>query len=118
MSLSKSEATAAAKELVKKMEGKGWKYSIWENFGWHYSVYNGPISVYPLTTINPLKYMCLISSDIKDHSSGCNLWTKTFSSSDPNKAVRHEIASMQQAMKKLDKIRDFVEEIYVTAVAT
>lgn len=64
------EAKAALNSLPNKA---GWKVRIWENLGWCWSLYNGPISVYPST----LKgcFYCMIAPSVDERGCGAGEWT-------------------------------------------
>lgn len=105
----KAQAEEAAKSLIKKMNGKGWKLRMWQNIGWHYEIRNGPIAVSPCYPEG--KFSCKLSDSLEDSYGGSLIWANNFSSKDPNKAVMHEI---KNARKELNLIIDavrFVENI-------
>lgn len=86
--MTKQEATDKGKALLKQMEGKGWTLRVWENVGWHFSVYNrliprGNLTIYPPSGS---VYWCALSlwSDL----GGEYRFDRKSHGKDPNKLVR------------------------------
>jgi len=76
----------AAEELLASLDGEGWKLDIWENLGWHYAVYNGPLTVHG----SPGHWYCLLSrTEIR--GGGALYWTDDAHFKNPNDAVRHQL---------------------------
>jgi len=104
----KAEATVAAKRLQKRMCGKGWKYRVWENLGWHYSVHNGGMTVHPSCVKG--EFFTLLSSG-GDLGSGECYWTPSGTRfKDPNAAVRFQIL---KARKFVGRVQEAVESVAV-----
>lgn len=98
--MNKREAIKAGKDLLKQMVGKGWKLRVWENLGWHYSVYNHGMNVHQDGPASR-EYSVLLADDGVG-SGGLGVWTDTecrFHSS-PNAAVR---AQMRLARSIVDE---------------
>jgi len=93
--MTKSEAKERGEALLKMMKGKGWKLSIWENMGWHFSVKNGGITVHPSYSSGYVTYLGLDDDDTKPYG-GQAFWTEKKSYADPNEAV---IEQMRIALK-------------------
>ena len=113
ISINKKEATERGTRLLKRMKGKGWKLRVYENMGWWYTVYNGPITVCEHT---PGRFSTLmlekVPSDTFCGGVGSHLWyseTRTFK--DPNRAVKYQV---KLARKRANVILDAVE--YVEAI--
>jgi|ERR1700687_4416838 len=82
---SRTDAIAAAKLTIKKLNSKGWKYKVWDNLGWHFNVYRGPLRM----GFHWGNYSSLLSNDAC--VGGEMYWTDTFRSPDPNEVVDHQI---------------------------
>lgn len=105
-------ARRLGEELLKKMKGKGWSLSVWENLGWHYSVDINPapgvhMSVFPCHEDDEV-YMCLFS----DMPHAGALWDgpdhEVFS--DPNDAVRHELGRAKGNRDRTNRMIVLIEE--------
>lgn len=95
--MAKKEARKAADIL-----GRGWKVRVWENMGWHWSVFNGPVSVYS-------GYWAMISSDIHNATYGSGAWSvDTVYRNDPRAAVAHAAIPMFRHMAKVKAVEKSV----------
>ena len=104
-------ATVAADRLLRALKGKGWKTRVYENLGWHYSVYNDYVTVYP---VGPDSYRCLMSDDI-DCRAGSRLWQDNLAYyRDPNQAVWQQIKRAADVVVKLQNVVEGVLEMYET----
>lgn len=92
MAKTREQAARLGKALLKRMKGKGWRLSVWENLGWWYCVRNAPLVVHPVDVLKgPEKFFCMVSGDVRVAGGGLSVWTDNFYSVDPNKAVRHAV---------------------------
>jgi len=108
MSLSKTEAKRAGTLLLDRMVGEGWELRVWENSGWHYSVYNGCLNVHPA---EPNGFSCLLSSDVNVNG-GLAMWTTDFTHEDPNEVALHEIKNARSVIKRLDRAVSASERVF------
>jgi len=102
--MTEKQAKIRGKALLKCMHGKGWKLRVWENFGWHYSVYNETILVYGSSNeYDNGEYRVLLSADSNHPYGGDLLWTPhpAIRNKDPNKAVRDQLEYATKAVNKL-----------------
>lgn len=90
----KEHAKQKAKDLVKRLKGKGWKPEVWENLGWHWAARNGHWNVFPSCASD--KFTCLLG----DGSCGKALFHKAgeFYDKDPNKAVAKQLQYAKEAL--------------------
>ena len=106
----KDKATAAALALQKRMTSKGWQIDVWENIGWHYSLYNGPIALHP--GFND-RYFTLMSEQLPapgQRPSGSIHWSQRPFFRDPNKAVRDQVKAARAYLdSRLAEITAVVE---------
>lgn len=96
------EAFRKGNALLNRMKGKGWKLDVWENLGWWYCVYAGPISVYPTHDSN--KFHCLMAEGLgnKGHAGGGSyLWKTDDNLRDPNELVKRQIQIAQAVVDNL-----------------
>lgn len=93
----KEEAEVAGQELLSKMHGHGWTLRVWENAGWHYCVINNPLSIHPLISG---KYFCLMG-DGRYAGTGLSMWSDDNHYTDPNEAVRAQIAAAEKVVNQL-----------------
>lgn len=102
--MTKEQAIKAGRALLRRMRGKGWKVSVWENIGWHYSVVSGPVSLSPVCGG---RFMCLISDSPDRAGSGLASWTEHGAGEkymrDPNKAVRRALRYMRDVIERYDE---------------
>lgn len=84
----KDDAEREVRNLIAKLKGKGWKPRVWENIGWHYSAFSGPVQVYPFGMGD--SFWCMVGPRSKDNVGGAGFWTpsRTKCFKDPNRAVR------------------------------
>lgn len=83
--MTKSQATGAAKRLLRRMRTKGWRICVSENLGWHYCIENAGGHI----TVNPScagKFFCMMSAGQYQHT-GCCDWSTDKTFKDPNAAV-------------------------------
>lgn len=92
--ITEKEAHAKARELVKRLKGKGWKAEVWENLGWHWAARTDHWNVFP--SYDGDEFTCLLG----DGSSGKGLFHKTgeFYDKDPNKAVAKQLRYAKEAL--------------------
>lgn len=103
--LTKKEVEAKGKELLEMMEGDGWELIVSENLGWHYSVSNKYISIFPCLYDNKERYTCLMSA-LPDRHWGEAFWTTQEVFDDPNDAVKHQIKVAREFVNKcLDAVQ-------------
>jgi len=91
MFFSKEKAEAEGNALLARMKGRGWKLRVWQNFGWHYSIYNGSMNVHPTQNSCLERYYTLLGDNKHKHA-GCVFWSmngKTYK--DPNDAVEEQL---------------------------
>ncbi len=93
--MTKHEATENGKKLLARMTGRGWKLRVWENLGWHYSVVNGDLGIYPGEYTG---YYSFLSVGGKG-SMGAVGWG-TADHRDPNKLVRLQMKKMNKHVYK------------------
>jgi hypothetical protein len=70
----KHDAEREAKNLLALLKGTGWKTRVWENMGWHYAAYSGPVQVYPASA-GDNRFWCMIGSRPEQYSGGAGFWT-------------------------------------------
>jgi hypothetical protein len=106
--MTKSDATERGAALLKRMKGKGWKLRVWENFGWHYSVYCKNLSVHSYGEYlerGKESFTALLDSDPTRHDGGYSLWTEhpcpMFH--DPNEAVQVQLKYAYKVLADLQK---------------
>jgi hypothetical protein len=109
--MTKQAATKAGKALLARMNGKGWKLRVWENFGWHYAVNLGPINVFPEGGISDpvgARFHILMNDRGNDSTGGSYQWLVRRHFKDPNAAVR---AQLRLARKRADEINRLVTKV-------
>lgn len=101
----RTEARRHARRLVKLLGGgKHWKYSVWENLGWHFSAHalDGYLSVHQSAT-GKNSYYAMFSVDMPH--AGDTEWTdrenKTFK--DPKKAVLFQVKLVRRRVDVMFK---------------
>lgn len=65
MSFKTEELAKKRADQVKAMlprKGQGWTIRVWENLGWHWSLYNGPMSLYESNVLR--QFWCGISREM------------------------------------------------------
>lgn len=90
-------AISKAKKLLKKVKGKGWKISVWENLGWHYCLRGDFISLYEH---QDKTYHAMISTDI-DGIGGLAMWTGNRYYKNPNTAINYAIKKAEKCLAEL-----------------
>jgi hypothetical protein len=100
----KKEAEKLGQELLSHMKGNGWELRIWENLGWHYSVTNNLLEVYPSSNG---KYFCLFGYK----SGGRPEWTIKESFDNPNEAVERTLQLARNNVNELLKIVEDGEKV-------
>ena len=107
--MTKKEATAAGKALLKQLEGKGWRLRVHENCGWHFAVVNDYMSVYR-SGIDGM-YSTLLSTQLERCSgAGEVYWTDELSFSDTNEAVAHQLELARQHLAKVQTVVTYLEK--------
>ena len=108
--MTKREATARGKKLLKKMKGKGWKLRVHENIGWHFNVWNGPIAVHDS---GDGIYWCLMgtAADCLGVACGHMDWSDNFHNKDPNKVVEHQVRIARKVVDGMGAVIELVEAI-------
>lgn len=93
----KQEAIKAAKEILKKVNGYGWKVSVNKNMGWYWCLENleGRLTLWPNHTGE--KFNCMFSTEAR---SGCPGFYDIRYFQDPNDAI---IATLKQASEYANK---------------
>jgi len=102
----KVDAEKAAKDLKKKLKGRGWKIDVWENLGWHYRVSAGSLKVYPSYTKG--HYFCLFGKG----GGGDSIWTDSFTSRDPNEVVEHQLAYANEVIEDYNSLIEEARNIF------
>lgn len=88
--------------------GPGWKPDVWENLGWHWRVYFGPLSLHEYghgSIDDTLQYNTLLSDDPREHNSGAMRWYVGALSPSPEAAV---VAQLKAAKKSLAQTAECV----------
>jgi hypothetical protein len=88
------------------MKGKGWKLRVWENLGWHYSIYAGALSIHVNHYLRRVRYSSLMADRASEHIYGSSLWTDNESYGDPNRAARAAVQLAEGVMANLTKVLD------------
>lgn len=103
---SKAAARAAGMKLLRRMKGKGWRLRVHENIGWHYSVYRGPLQLFPS---GPRHFFCLLSGNPTDRPAmgGDGIWIDRGVYTDPNKAVDGQIRLARAVIARLTRAVDY-----------
>lgn len=91
-------ATNAATLLAKRL-GQGWKARVWENLGWHYRVFKGPLEL----DRNGNMYSCLLSGSSSCDNSGAVLWSGVRYYRTPEAAVRAQLALARRVLRRLQR---------------
>lgn len=84
----KAEATKVAKAAIKKMRTKGWKVRVWENCGWHASIFRGFLHIHYDEYLKT--YSALMGADASCPG-GEMYWSHHFRHKDPNKVEIHQL---------------------------
>jgi len=115
--LTKEQAEQRGNLLFNKMRGEGWKLRVWENFGWHYSVYNGAINVH-VATLGAAPdgsedtFSCLMGMDRdKERSGGHPEWTTHFSSVYPIEVILDQIREARKVLNVYIKAVEHIEGV-------
>lgn len=106
--MTKNKAMQRAKAMQAKMKTKGWRIEVHENFGWHYSIRKGWITLYESTCDGfPSTYWTLMSNMRGAGETFLLVPDRhTRRQKDPNKAVE---AQLKVAKAHLKKIQDAVQ---------
>lgn len=104
--MTKSEATRAARKLLARMSGRGWKIRVWENIGWHYSVDTNRLAVHEYHDHLPKSRFCCM---LKPHYT---LFGGVQYACDPNKAVEACIAVARDWVGRYAQIVDEAFTVY------
>lgn len=104
--MNKESAEKLGKELLARMKGDGWKLRVWENLGWHYSVKNGGMSVYP--SFDGIAYHALLHKE-NDGIGGETFWTDNNRHSDPNLVVERQLKTARNFTDRCVKTLDDLE---------
>ena len=110
----KTHADAATRgaQLLGKMRGSGWELRVWENFGWHFAVGNGVVSVREHSR-PPGGYSCMVAGSHDMPGSGSGFWTtKGTRFVDPNEAVRNEVEAARAVVDRLDALVQQAERVF------
>lgn len=104
--LTEIEATRAAKKLLSRMEGRGWKIRVWENIGWHYAVETSMLSVrvYPYHSARS-RFCCML----KPHYT---LFGAVQYARDPNHAVESCLAVARDSLGEYISMVDQAFTVY------
>lgn len=110
---SKEEAAQRAEQILKKLKGKNWKAHVHENMGWHFSLYNGPMTLHEDRYRQRHTFSTLLNGKCHDddnyHSGGEIYWSPGGSSDDPNKAVQKQYATAMQHFKSILEVLRHIE---------
>lgn len=100
----RARAIRKGKALLARMKGQGWKLEVWENLGWHYRVYAGPLSVSEKRDRSPeFRYSAMMSERPDDHIGGSYAWYGDTHSSDPNRTARKQLEIAEAALARLSE---------------
>jgi hypothetical protein len=110
--MTKTEAAEKAVELKNMMKSPGWKVRVWENMGWHYSIYNGNLAVYPSFVKGTYHANLSDSSDLLSwHNNGDKVpsgtpsyWHKAETFKDPNEAVASQVKRARAFVNQLQLV--------------
>lgn len=98
----KKLAVRTAAAVIATMDSKGWRARVWENDGWHWSIFKGAIAVHEGSNG---KFFTLLASEIPEPGDppggGAMLWSGGGSFSDPNEAVKDQLARACRVLTKL-----------------
>lgn len=109
--MNEEQATESARNLLKRMRGKGWEYKVWEDEGWYYyMVFVGPLSVHPYgdEEVKGEKYQCLCEESLKKSERGIIKDYEWYT--DPNQAVEQQIKIAREYVDKLNSVVKYVEK--------
>lgn len=114
--MTKFQANKKAKELLKKVKGKGWKICF-HNYGlsndekcWTSFIYNKGMIVFVHDYDD--KYDCVFSSN-KNCFQGDKVWSEAyFSSKDPNEVIERQLKLAKDYVEKISKVVKDFEENY------
>lgn len=98
-----------AKETIKRLKTKGWKWQVWENIGWHFDLINSlcGMSIHFSATEKGPRYWCMMDCGNRKNSSvGSSQWASTGYFKNPNHAV--------SAMRKIAEpvYKQYVEGLF------
>ena len=106
--MTKQEATRRGRQLLRRMEGTGWKLRVWENIGWHYEVQNGGISIDEMRCCDGRNVYLAYLHEGDTHGGGSAFWHTGRECGDPNLAVW---AQLKHAQKFVTYLRDSLEAL-------
>lgn len=94
------------------MAGSGWRLHVWQNLGWHYSVWRGALSVHVHSRTGLPSYSTLLAGAPPDGGQmplgGSNVFYTRIPARfqrDPNKAVAWQLRFAQKALNELAAAR-------------
>jgi hypothetical protein len=102
--MTKQEATKQGRQLLKRMQGSGWKLDVWKNIGWHFCVRNGGMSIYANgggILDRAWSFSVLLAGNDEDSCGGLAVWALHKSFSDSNLAVLAQLKRAQQYVSGL-----------------
>jgi len=105
------DAIEKANALKSKMTGKGWKIRVWQNLGWHYSIYSGNVAIHPACAFKTKKYFACVSNLTDDPPvSALALWHEVKLFENPNDAAEHAVKKAREAVAELNRAVEFAEK--------
>jgi hypothetical protein len=108
--LNKKEAERRGRALLKQMKGRGWQLRVWENLGWHYSVYNEGVDVHP---VHPVQEKTTATRYYALPRPSYSFWCLEGNRGvvrDPNKAVKMAVAECRRVVNDLEARVKTMEE--------
>lgn len=94
--MTKQEVDKLGKKILRKL-GKGWKYTIWENLGWHVHWINGSITLNCCTYTGENMFYYMIGPP--NSAVGHIDFTSIESYKDPSKAVKAGIVEAERVIE-------------------
>lgn len=86
--------------LAKRL-GKGWDAHVWENCGWHYVLYKGPLSVHVSVQAGRRRYWAQLTDDPTRQGYGSMLWSNQPHCVTPEAAIRGQLQEAQAVIARL-----------------
>jgi len=100
----KQQAEKGAKALLAKMKTKGWKSRVWENLGWHYSIFNEHLEIYPVTCDGG-EYHAMLATCKSPAGGSPAFWHEGGTFKDPNAAAT---AAVKRARRFVNDVQEVV----------
>jgi hypothetical protein len=115
----KEQAEHAGLKVLVQMP-RGWKLRVWNNLGWHFSVYFGVCQIYQDIYGKDVSYSCLISSEPHQRpgAAGGGPWTtRGISHKTPVAALEAEAAAFKEYQSVRQSLFDLIGTKIDEAVA-